>query len=452
MRRVTLLVTGLALLTILAGCTGFQGTLDHQLTEDPAADQVGWENGYWYDESLAVTTEDGLNASEREAVLARTMARVEQVRELEFESAVTLEVISRTEYRNRSVGLGVEENPWNEQVWEALLLVGEDRTVDSAFGQTFNSSVQGYYAPGNDSIVIVSDSETPTVDRATLAHELVHALQDQHGGLDGSPATQDRQLASQAVTEGEANYVQQLYERRCENEWRCLERPTSSPSSGGRADDGVFLTIYQPYATGPGFIAQVRNEGGWDAVGELYDSPPNSTEQVIHPEKYPDEEPVDVTVEDRSSGKWSRFDHDPVADTVGEASIYATLSIHGEVENADGNPYGYQSKSSAGWGGDSVVPYHNSSTGTNQTGESEAYGYVWKLEWGSERDAREFENAYRSILADSANSSADQDVFVVPESDTYGDAFHVSRDGTTVTIVNAPTRSKLSEIHAPAGV
>jgi len=93
------------------------------------------------------------------------MARVEQIRDLEFEGNVTLEVITRDEYRNRSTGLGVSGDPWNEQVWEGLLLVARDRQVESAFGDTFNSSVQGYYAPGNDSIVIVSDSETPTIDR-----------------------------------------------------------------------------------------------------------------------------------------------------------------------------------------------------------------------------------------------------------------------------------------------
>jgi len=449
MRRGALVLVGFALLAVLAGCGGIDSALHHPLKEDPATDQIGWENGYWYDESISVTTEDGLNESERAAVLGRTMARVEQIRDLEFEGNVTLEVISRDEYRNRSTGLGVSGDPWNEQVWEGLLLVGEDRQVENAFGDTFNSSVQGYYAPGNDSIVIVSDSETPTIDRWTLAHELVRALQDQRGGLAGSPPTQDEQLASQSVTEGEANYVQSQYEQRCERgRWQCLAKPQRAQSGGGQATDGVFLVIYQPYATGPQFVDQVRQSGGWDAVTELYDSPPNSTEQVIHPEKYPDEEPANVTVPDRSSAEWSRFDHDPVADTVGEASIYGMLSVHGEADVSRGDVYEYESQPSAGWAGDALVPYHN---GSGDGADAAGYGYVWETRWDTERDAREFESAYRSILEGRAVDRPNENVYVLPESDPYGDAFRVVRDGQRVTIVNAPSRAELSEIHGSGG-
>jgi hypothetical protein len=448
MRRALLILVGVAVLAVAGGCAGLEGTIDRHLNQDPATDRLGWENGYWYDEGIGVTTDDGLNESEREAVLGRTMARVERIRQLEFEAEVTLEVISRAEHRNRSVGFGVEADPWNEQVWEGLLLVGEDRSVDGAFRETFNSSVQGYYAPGNDSIVIVSDSETPTIDRGTLAHELLHALQDQHGLMGETPATQDRQLASQSVSEGEGNYVEELYERRCARGWQCIAKPSRPPTSGGQADDGVFLVVFQPYATGPDFVDHVRDSGGWEAVNGLYATPPESTEQVIHPEAYPDEEPADVAVPDRSSAEWSRFDHDPVADTVGEASMYAMFSVHGQVENAEDDPYGYESRPSAGWAGDALVPYH---AGDPTADDPDAYGYVWRTRWATERDAREFADAYRSILDDRAAQRPGENVYVLPDSDPYGDAFRVVRDGTQVTVVNAPTREDLSAIHAPAG-
>ncbi len=438
MRR-ALLAAGVVLLAALAGCAGLQGTVDHPFGEDPESDRLGWENGYWYDESLSVTTDDGLNASEREAVLGRTMARVERIRGLEFEENVSLEVIDRAEYRNRSAGPAVDGDPWNEQVWEGLLLVGEDRQVSSAFGTTYNSSVQGFYSPANDSIVVVSDSPTPTIDRGTLAHELVHALQDQHANLEGSPPTQDRQLARQSVTEGEANYVQAIYEQRCRSGWQCLEQPGSQGSGGGGGTPGgVFMVIYQPYATGPSFVAQVRDDGGWDAVDGLYENPPNSTEQVIHPDLYPHEKPVNVTVPDRSNAEWSRFDHDPVADTVGEASIYATFTVHGEAGVPRDERYEYTSEPSAGWAGDSLVPYRNGSGG---------YGYVWETAWDTERDARQFADAYRSILEGRASSHPSEDVYVLPESDPYGDAFRVVRDGDRVTVTNAPTRGDLSAVH-----
>jgi hypothetical protein len=84
-----LAAVALAALLVLAGCNAFLGG-DRN---DPMTDELGWENGYWYDEPLSVTTADGLNESEREAVVARTMARVERVRGLEFEQSVPVSVI-----------------------------------------------------------------------------------------------------------------------------------------------------------------------------------------------------------------------------------------------------------------------------------------------------------------------------------------------------------------------
>ena len=439
MRR-GLVLAVVATLVVLAGCTGLVGDLNPTDGDRaPGEDPIGWEEGYWYDDPVSVTTEDGLNASEREAVLARSKARVERIRDREFDGNVSVEVISRAEYRNRSGGPGPGgDDPWNDQVWEALLIVGEDSSTGQAFGDTYNTSVQGYYAPASDNITIVSDSPTPTIDRATLSHELVHALQDQNDELARSPETQDRQLAQQSVTEGEANYIQWTYEDRCENRWQCISRPGSDggESSGGAPTDGVFVTIYQPYATGPGLIDHQYGENRWAGVERLHERPPNSTEQVIHPERYPDEEPVNVTVPDRSGAEWERFDHDPVADTVGEASIFAMLYTNDAIEPDQW--FRYRSDASEGWGGDSVVPYRNGSGG---------YGYVWAIEWDSERDARQFETAYTSILEDRGATRPIEGVYRVPDSDAFGDAFRVTRSGTRVRIVNAPTVDDLDGVH-----
>ncbi|MCJ0619996.1 Hvo_1808 family surface protein [Haloarcula hispanica] len=445
----------IALAVVLAGCTvpSFGGS-DHPATPT-GDDAIGYESGYWYDDSVSVTTDDGLNETEREAVVARTMARVEQVRDLEFKEPVPVSVISRAEYQNRSGGnegggSSRPQDPWNDQVWEALLLIGEDSGSSDEIDDTLSTTVQGYYSPSEDEIVIVSPTETPQIDRRTLSHELVHALQDQHFGLNGSAETQDTQLSRQGVTEGEANYVRILYERRCGDGWGCIALPDRTSDDGGSSDgddasqqpsynEGLFTVLYQPYVTGPRFVDQVRADGGWDAVDALHDDFPDSTEQVLHPEKYPDEEPVNVSVADRSSDEWSRFDHDPVGDTVGETSIYAMMYHNGQTE---GDRYSYESEISAGWGGDLVVPYRNGSGG---------YGYVWETRWDTEEDASEFAQAYRAALTEEHDASQPRsNVYVVPADDQFNDAFRVVRSGKTVRIVNGPTVSDLDEIHQPA--
>ena len=441
MRRAVLVV---AVLVVLSGCASLP--LGGHPPGDPDDDRLGWENGYWYDDPVGVTPEDGYNESELDAVVSRQMARIERIRELEFNETVPVEVVSREQYlANRSGGGGSDTHEaWNDQVWEGLFVVGESTGTGESFNDTLGVSVQGYYAPGRSEIVIVSDSPTPTVDRRTLAHELVHALQDQQFGLGPNPDTQDRQLAVNGVIEGEANYLRAVYERRCGDEWDCIPLPESGDGGGGGGggafNDGLLLTIYQPYATGPTFVDRVRERGGWDAVDDLHERFPDSTEQVIHPGLYPDEEPVNVTVRDRSSEEWSRFDHDPVADTVGEASVYAMFVSNGVVVTDD--RHGYRSDPSAGWAGDALVPYTNGSDGPEGA-------YVWKTVWDSEADAEEFLDAYRELLVGEGARQPRANVYVVPESSGFGDAFRVRRAGDTVVVVNAPTVADLDDVHAP---
>jgi hypothetical protein len=463
----------LALLVVLAGCanvspTGeYEAPDDWQWPDDPPSDRLGWENGYWYNESIDVDQSDGLSAAEREAFVARTMARIEVIRDLEFTETVPVEVMSRAEYREEfDFGASDDEDfvAWNDQVWEALLIVGENSRTDDELGELYGSSVLGFYSSARDEIVIVSDSETPAIDRGTLAHELVHALQDQQFGLGGGFETQDAQLARNGIVEGDARYVERLYLSRCGDEWDCVPTPQSGSGGddagdGGSAGDadsrqsapsqpnlGLYLTIYQPYSDGPHFVHTLRQEGGWDAVNAVYENMPASTEQTIHPAKYPDEEPVEVTIPDRSASDWSRFDRDPVGDTVGEASLYATFWYQRYVDRSDlrqntgaFSDFDYNNSVTAGWAGDLVVPYRS------DAGE---YGYVFRTEWDTPADAREFHDAYTTTLTlmlggDEVGSG----VYRVPDDRPFGDAFRVTRDGTTVTIVNAPTVDQLDAVH-----
>jgi len=64
--------------------------------------------------------------------------------------------------------------------------------------------VLGYYSPSRGEIVVVSESETPRLDgEGTLAHELVHALQDQHFDLAADPVrTRDAHQGRNGLVEG----------------------------------------------------------------------------------------------------------------------------------------------------------------------------------------------------------------------------------------------------------
>jgi hypothetical protein len=460
----------LAVVVVLAGCGGAVGpeptatetpertgtstststatptpTPAHLDFADPAADRLGWEAGYWYDESLDVNATDGLNASEREAVVARTMARVERLRGLEFESAVPVTVVDRETYLADE---NVTATAFEEVVWEALLLVGEDRSVEAVFESFYGASVQGSYVPSEDRIVVVSDAARPTLDRRTLAHELVHALQDQHFGsvFDGREGlTRDEWVARQGLIEGDAGYVEDLYERQCEDEWACLPRPPTGPGASLDDDMGVYVAAYQPYSDGPAFVHRLRERGDWAAVDAAYADPPTSSAQVIHPDRYPNWSARDVRIPDRSGANWTRFDRSPPGTTVGEASLFATVWANGGTETfhlqrptRPHRAYNYTHPTTDGWVGDRLVPYHN---GTET-------GYVLRTEWATTGDAAAFAIAYRDLLRTRRGAERRAgDVLVVPAG-PYADAFRVTRNGTTVTVVNAPTVEALDGVHA----
>ncbi|RDI72015.1 Hvo_1808 family surface protein [Halopelagius longus] len=414
--------------------------------EDPQSDRIGWEAGYWYNESVAVNQSDGLNASEREAFVARTAARVERIRGLEFEESVEVDVMSRAEYRDQSSGDGGAGPGWNDQVWEALLLIGEDRTVEAAFDDLYGDAVLGYYSPSEERIVVVSDAENPVIDRATLSHELMHALQYQRFDIGGVPQTLDGRLAEDGLVEGDARYVEQLYEERCGDEWDCVRRPETNPNREN-FDAGVYLTVYAPYSDGPTFVHSLRERGGWTAVNEAYARPPASTEQLVHPEAYPEDRPRTVAVPNRSNGAWSRFDRHPVGNTVGEAPIFVMLYRHGAIPSSalerNAEPYSrynYSSNASDGWAGDTVVPYRS------DDGE---FGYVWAIEWETAADAEEFVSAYETALREGLNATRTAPNTYVVADGPYADAFRVTRNGTRVTVVNAPTTDRLDGVHAP---
>ena len=436
MRRYLAIFALVAALTI-AGC----------ITPPSTTDDIGVENGYRYDAEITVTIEDGLNASEREAVVGRAMARVEYIRGHEFQESVAVQVISRAEYRNRTSDASnaanlTDRQRWNEQVWEALHIIGEDETYPEARATNRGSSVVGYYSSSDEKIVLVSDSSTPRVAPGTLVHELVHALQDQQLTLGETRQLQDEQLAVWSLVEGDANYVQDRYESHCGVTWECLEPPQAVGNRPGSFNQGLFLVSYLPYAEGPDFVGTLRERGDWAAVDDGYEAFPASTEQVIHPERYPTDQPENVSVPDRSSDEWERFDdlERPSYDTAGEGSIYAMFAATGVIDRSGAARYDYDHPLSTGWTGDRIVPYHNGSGG---------YGYVWRLRWGTAAEAREFADGYRALL-DRRGADRIGDGRYVIEDGGFADAFQISQDGQTVTIVNAPTAPGLDEIHAPS--
>ncbi len=447
---------------------------DDSAPDDPDEDVVGWENGYWHNESLELDRSNGLNESELDAVVARSMARVEEVRDLEFEDTVPIEVISREEYREINAerfGNTTENERLHQNVkWEATMMVNESTDALSVQQSNFGSSVLGFYSPEEDRMVIVSENQTsPRLEgELTLGHELVHAIQDQQFNLSSIRAnTTDGSNANNGLIEGDASYVEYRYEQRCGEEWDCLEQREGS-GGGELANFGLYLVSYQPYSDGASFVQHHYQTGDWESVNAMYDATPQSTEQVIHPERYMDDEPTQVTVEDRSGDEWRVPEIEDGIDyaSFGEAGMMSMfvypaydstpndyLISQREFINVEGgqvaslDPLNFSHPYTEGWDGDRLVPYvTDNSTETNET------GYVWASVWDSEQDAEEFVEGYERLLDYHGAQAVDgyDGVYRVPDDEEFGDAFYVEQRGDRVVIVNAPTLDELNGVDAEA--
>jgi hypothetical protein len=443
---------------------------------DPDEDVKGWEGGYWYDESLSVTVDDGLNETELDAVVARAMARVEHLRGVEFDQSVPVSVISREEYRTENSGGGgnatAADRTFDTVRYRALFLVGSRKNATTQERETRNESVLGYYDVNEDRIVIVAEASEPTLDESTLAQELAHAYQFRNVPLQVPQGASDDEIrALVALIEGDANLVDRLYERQCEGEWACVGSGASrevdgdgedategaegnTPQNASAVHMGLYLLQFFPYADGEALVRETRADGGWDAVMALYDDPPRSSEHVIHPEKIGRDPPEDVTVPDESGDPWqqvSRSDGDSVT-TIGEAGI-ATMFMYTAYDDRPGavvprsaflnlddgqvnatDPLDYDLNYSAGWAGDALAVYERPNGST---------GYVWRIEWDDAAEAREFAEGYRALL--SYRGGTDRGSYSHLEGD-FGGAYAVGVDGKTVTIVHAPSSEELDDL------
>ncbi len=441
---------------------------------DPDDTGIGWVDGYWYNESIDVEQGDTLTDDDLDAVVARSMARVEAIRCLEFEDDVPVDVIDREEFQEEQAGFEPDDDlrTFDNARYKALFMVGDDEDSVEVMLDNRGDAVGGYYAPAENRIVLVSDDpDELTIEEVTLGHELGHALQDQHFNLSRFTAeTTDGNAAELGLIEGDVVHVENIYAENCDEEWDCLEEDSDPPDT----DDihmGLYLTMFQPYNDGPVWAEALRDrgEGEWDELDSAYDAPPNTTEQIIYPDRYLDVEPRNVTIDDRNDpDEWDRVsvDGEDAHDRFGQAAIvsmfvYPTYHSEGTTEiisaeswlNVDEGddqepvqPLDFDQPQGDGWDGDRFHAYEN----------DDEIGYVWQTAWESEADARVFVSSYQRLLDYwGGERIAENDttyVYEIPPHESFAGVYHVDFDGDEVRIVHAPSEADLPLIYENATV
>lgn len=231
--------------------------------------------------------------------IAEFVEFVEEERGLKFRHPIAVEFLS-----DKSFGKSFkasqdeqtdEEDPESDERTVKLLrsvgLIDEDFKLSEAVEQIGNEAVLGFYEFEKDRIKVRGARLTPGV-RATLVHELTHALQDQHFSL--APLEDEtssvEQLAFTALIEGDANRVESEYvDNLSEDEFDQYSQ--EQESFGEEADlsgiPDIFSTMLGfPYSTGDLFVEILQMNGGDRRIDRAFVSPPKTDEHILDPYTY----------------------------------------------------------------------------------------------------------------------------------------------------------------------
>jgi hypothetical protein len=216
------------------------------------------------------------------------------------------------------------------RVWQVIGVIPKDVDLRDALHQFLSTQVVGYYDPTTGQLVFVGTSTPSALQRLALAHELTHADDDQHFDLNRvngieNRCQDERQMAALGAIEGSA----QFFMFRVGQRFFSIGDSISVLFQGSSPPPGVppFLQdiLLWPYLDGVRFVASLDARGGLAEVNGAIRNLPLSTEQVIHPDRYPSDAPTVVEVPDlgpRLGTGWRDLD---VMD-VGEAWLDAMIS------------------------------------------------------------------------------------------------------------------------------
>jgi hypothetical protein len=169
------------------------------------------------------------------------------------------------------------------------LLDGSVNVIGAETATDDSGGVLGYYTPTARAVYLRGHALTPAV-RVTLAHELTHALQDQHFGLN--------RLTRRAVTDGEQFGLTALEEGDAvldEDDYQATLTPaerrqaTEQPTTAGSTSTTVpVLTVTSsvPYVLGPELVNALYAVGGNARVDRAYARPPGTELDVLQPTDY----------------------------------------------------------------------------------------------------------------------------------------------------------------------
>ena len=226
-----------------------------------------------------------------------------------------------------------------------------------------------------------------------LAHELTHALQEQHFSIGERLeilGNDDKTLALRCVVEGDALLAGFGYLFGFLDEENIAQVNDSVLGNIDEArstlSDEIPVAIMEQllfqYYGGVSFISRYLNERGWLGINRIYSDPPLSTEQVLHPEKYIDnpDPPTRISLGALSllfSAGWTEIEDNILGELMVRVLFTEFFSKKIGESVADG------------WDGDRFIAFR----------DGDKTSFIWASVWDSTDDAKEFAENYKKLLS-----------------------------------------------------
>jgi len=342
---------------------------------------------------------------------------IEELRGASFKRPVRVELADRERFRSY-VAKRVDESSTREQraadelIRKLLGMIPPEMDAERVQLDFLEQQVGGYYDPAEDAFYLMQGL-SGGVARVILAHELVHALDDQLHDIDATkkrlPRDFDAQLAYHGVVEGNATglmnrwMMRQLGSLTADDMDALRELSAAGPKD---APEVLFVPTLASYLCGASFLVRSDNVATSQmkaaAVADIeraFREPPRSSEQLLHPEKYWDEAKRDDprTLELRAADLpdgWKLLREDVIGELEWALALRAPADRRGfDASNALAllkRPY--TSQAATGWGGSRAALF----------AQGESLALCVRSVWDSEQDAQEFDEALRARLPELA--------------------------------------------------
>ena len=293
---------------------------------------------------------------------------VEKLRGLEFEHPVPVDFLSEAAFkknlevdRNKLSGDDKKDIQRAQSQLRSIGLLADNVDLIDAISSLQTSGALAKYDPKTKRVT-VRGKKLDGATKVTLAHELTHALQDQHFDLTKLQKTANRNHASdalKALVEGDARRVQLLYADQLSSAERDqYEQFQKTGADQALAEtraqgvpDSLSVLFESPYTLGPPMLAVVEATEGKQAIDGLFRDPPKADSAFLTPSTLVDGSkltkvaPRKLAADEPAVGK---------ADVFGPFSLYLMLAARSDPVAA--------LAIADGWAGDAMVTFTRGGT------------------------------------------------------------------------------------------